>query len=336
MNGRINMKRSSKVYGRRSWVRVLLAGVALCGAGLANSAMAGCTQYQPTRTVNIQLSGTINPNDFSINEVVRTINVPRQSLPSALYYCIDGFGYSAAVLGGGGANKVFESGLPGIGVRFSFIPNEFLPWSYTTNAPAGFSSSITPEIKVELIKTGTVQGGQISAGTFPSAEYRLDNFNPSSNFIAYRYVATGTINVAVPTCKIAAGEEQAELRMKDVRASNAADPSNGAYHTLKVDQCQGVGNVRFTFNGTHEPLDAYRFKNMGTAKGLAINLASVIGGTHTAIRANKASNGHVRVIPVVGTSAELLLFARYQVIPGLGPVSVGDVTAPITVVVDYE
>lgn len=142
-------------------------------------------------------------------------------------------------------------------------------------------------------------------------------------------------DIAAGTCELAAGDVNRTVTLdtvsvKDMPASGKA--SAGAKNfTLTVLNCDpGLTTATFTFAGTPDATDGLRYRNTGTAKGVAIELESADGQT---IGANGTNNA--RASTITGDQATLDLNVSYWHLPGVA-LSSGSVRAVATVEVTYN
>jgi major type 1 subunit fimbrin (pilin) len=150
------------------------------------------------------------------------------------------------------------------------------------------------------------------------------------------YVGGGTIippGPPVGTCSMATGDVNRVITLPDVSVSafTGVTSSAGATpFTITATNCENVNTVTFTFSGTSDPNDSYRWKSTGTAQGLGVQLATA--SDSATIRANGTNN--TRVVPVSNKQAALGLVASYW--QTSAKVSAGTVSAIATVILNYN
>jgi len=140
-------------------------------------------------------------------------------------------------------------------------------------------------------------------------------------------------DILPPTCSWAVGNDDRSVQMdaidmKDLPASGAAG------HTpfqLVLDGCSaGVTQVQFAFSGNADSADPFVYRNIGSAKGMAVALQSMDGRM---LRADGSDS--VRMVPVTAGSATLDLQAAYWRLAG-EKTSSGTVIAIAQVVLTYQ
>ncbi|HEX7816129.1 fimbrial protein [Dyella sp.] len=140
-------------------------------------------------------------------------------------------------------------------------------------------------------------------------------------------------SVRAPTCHWQVGDDNRTITLPTLDRRNF--PASGAIgavsFTLRLTGCSAsIAAANFAFVGQSEPSNRAQFLNLGSAKGVAINLTDSAGET---IRAD--GTGSTRRVPVTGTSAQIDLTVAYWRLAAQA-VEAGDVKALSTITVTYE
>ncbi|CAI8692384.1 type 1 fimbrial protein [Burkholderia pyrrocinia] len=114
--------------------------------------------------------------------------------------------------------------------------------------------------------------------------------------------------------------------------STAGKTAGRTQFSISLKQCDASKYaVIYTFNGTPNSVLPSAFSNMGSARGVAVNLGTVDDGR--LIAANGENNGNMRIAAMKDKNSELSMFAEY-VATG-EQVRAGTVTSRATVSVEY-
>ncbi|WP_267225495.1 fimbrial protein [Dyella silvae] len=143
---------------------------------------------------------------------------------------------------------------------------------------------------------------------------------------------SGTISPSTCQWSVASDADRT-VALDPIQAS--ALPASGATgfkaFSLTLDQCDpGLSTATFSFSGTPDSRDPLRYKNSGTASGVAVELQSTDGLT---IGANGANSTRTTAISAGTTS--LPLRAAYWRVSGAS-VSAGTVKSVATVSISYN
>lgn len=147
-------------------------------------------------------------------------------------------------------------------------------------------------------------------------------------------IFTGRIDAG--TCDLLVGDVNRTIPLDPVKVSDFdSGTSAGRVPFELTANCDSdVTSVVFTFTGTADSDDPYRFKNTGTASGIGLYLYSLIGGTELTIRANGTDN--TRTVAATGGSAVLPLGAAYFHTNRPGRITSGTLNATATVAITYN
>lgn len=142
-----------------------------------------------------------------------------------------------------------------------------------------------------------------------------------------------TGDILPPTCSWAVGDDNRSVQMDAIEMRDL--PASGAAgHTpfqLLLEGCSaGVTQVKFAFSGNVDSADPAVYRNIGTAKGMAVALQSSDGRM---LRADGSDSA--RTVPVTANSATLDLQVAYWRLGGQ-PTSSGTVIAVAQVVLTYQ
>lgn len=140
-------------------------------------------------------------------------------------------------------------------------------------------------------------------------------------------------NIQQGTCQFAAGDDNKVVNLGTLPVSSL--PASGAAtfvpFTLTVENCDaGLTRVDFAFTGTSDSTDPLRFKNTGTATGMAVELESADGVN---IGANGTNN--MRSVQISGSQAVINLQAALWHLTGMAATA-GTVSAVATVNATYN
>lgn len=142
-----------------------------------------------------------------------------------------------------------------------------------------------------------------------------------------------TGDILPPTCRWAIGDGNRKVQLnaidlKDLPASGAAGHTQ--FQLMLEDCSAGVTQVMFAFSGNVADSDSFRYRNIGSAKGMAIELQSDNGRT---LRADGSDSS--RAVAVIANRAVLDLQVAYWRLDGQ-QTSSGTVIAVAQVVMTYQ
>jgi len=158
------------------------------------------------------------------------------------------------------SNTVYETGVPGIGVKF--VRNNDFPSTQATTCTAalscGFTDGWSADTRIVFIKTAsTVMGGVIDASQLPTALY---SFGQSGNMLdVYKITLTGSLQINTPTCDISTVSQAMTVNMGNYHISafsgkgSATGWKNANIQLANCGQFYGnvtSGYIGGTFNGT--------------------------------------------------------------------------------------
>ncbi|WP_330210053.1 fimbrial protein [Pseudomonas sp. AM4(2022)] len=230
---------------------------------------------------------------------------------------------------------IYPTEAPGVGIRISIT--DARPWtsfyaisSFVGHLPSG-KQPIFTSAEATFYKIGPIKNGYIPAGNIYNYRMmtrigqRLGNFqlllNNSVTFVS-----------PVATCDLAAGDINRTITLDPVPVSafNNA-PLAGARDFELTANCNDATAVTFRFSGSPAPGNTLLFANTGTARGVALWLASRIDGVTRPLPANGSDNE--RTLVVSGNRAVLPLSAAYH---KNGTVGQGTLTSTATVNITYN
>ncbi len=162
------------------------------------------------------------------------------------------------------SNTVYETGIPGIGVKFVRDNNaaDFPTTLSSAGCPASlgcfYGSGWNANSRLVFIKTAsTVTGGVIDASQLPTALY---SFGQSGNMLdVYKITLTGSLQINTPTCDISTVSQAMTVNMGNyhISAFSGKGSATGWKNaSIQLANCgQFYGNVTSgytggTFNGT--------------------------------------------------------------------------------------
>ena len=142
-----------------------------------------------------------------------------------------------------------------------------------------------------------------------------------------------TGDILPPTCSWAVGDDNRSVQMdsiemRDLPVSGAA--GNTPFQLVLEDCSAGVTQVRFAFSGNADAIDTATYRNIGTAKGMAVALQSTDGRM---LRADGSDS--TRTVSVIAGGATLDLQSAYWRLGGQATSS-GTVIAVAQVVLTYQ
>ncbi len=258
----------------------------------------------------------------------------------------------------GGIGKIYQTGVPGIGV---LIDNHNLPFTLPYKAQNtgnvteyGWSSNLF-KYRINLIKTGDVQPGTITGADLPCLVTRV---GPAADpFNAMRLCFTGSINIVAQTCTtpdvfVAMGTYEADASFKG--KGSVTEWKDASIRLLNCPRFFGTGSTHYSDSGasgiiSHKPnqielsltpntdiIDSAQGilalkKGADSADGLGIQLAYNFGG---ALQWVNFARTMIREMPNSDvTSYTIPLKARYiQTEPTVTP---GAADATVTFNINY-
>lgn len=196
---------------KRCSVLRLLLPLALCWAA---PAMAQSCMYHNGMTAPYQLSLPLQGN------ITVGADVPDGTV---VYYGGHTAGVSGQTRCGGGVGEarwdyqwlsaptaavpgrpgVYQTGIPGIGVRFIALSGASIPARYGVLPirPDYFISNISTRFTFNLIKIGPVSAGTLQGSTLPTIRWTL-NWGPGTNLDLWHANVQGQLNIVTGTCSV--------------------------------------------------------------------------------------------------------------------------------------
>ncbi len=189
--------------------------------------------------------------------------------------------------------------------------------------PAGGSVTTTLQYSIVLLKTsGAPTSGTSSINNY--SVFQLDGvggINAAQGINFNQWINGSVTFTPGGTCDLSAADKNRVVNLPTVGSAQfAAVGSTMArtYFTISASNCSSsIYTATFRFSGTADSNNPVLFANSGgTAKGVAINLASVSDGQN--IGANQTNN--TRVVNIQSQSAQLPVYVEYKrtttVVPG--------------------
>ncbi len=304
----------------------------LLGVGLPFTAFAACDRY-PNMQHSVSFPATITvPESLGIGQRI-TSQVFAGPYPTFYMYChsptptfLTGrFKTSVSAPGG----LIYHTDVPGIGMRVMVTLTSGAPYSAKlrteslVSAPGRILWGAT-RLVAEFYKLGPV-----TTGTLPSGDIQHNNWDGGKGH--YRMVLNTSIRFVNPasTCDLAVGDVDRTIPLPTIKVSDLRDAVYaGIYNFDLTANCSSASNVTFRFTGTPAPGNNLLFANTGSASGVALWLASRIGGSTQTI----STNG-TRTVAVSGNRAVLPLSAAYH---KNGTVGHGTLVSTTTVNITYN
>lgn len=234
-------------------------GVALCiiwSAGV----FADCIRTNtPAVDIDMSIGRVVVSPDAPVGTVLatRTWNMPSNG--QYYYTCTRGnYEFNAQVVAQGvveGADKIFSTNVPGIGLRFSRggdTVNIVYPGSYTVRATSN-NTSIYLEgshFTLEVIKTASTTG----SGTLASGQYT--SYGWKSNPILITRLSGNAITIVSPSCTVLSGKNMnvdigtiKRTDLKGVGTWAGGTPFNIQLQCSGGVSASGFANINTTFSG---------------------------------------------------------------------------------------
>lgn len=245
----------------------------------SNSALASCAFKQDAgyitalQSYSMPISGTISvPPDTPVGNEIYRLKIDFANQGSVSVNCTSagqyyiGYQYlSTPLLPSNYSSTVYETGVPGIGVKFvrGNSLEDFPASVVATNCALSTSCFFTngywsADSRLVFVKTASnVAAGTIEASTLPTALY---SFGQEGNMVSvYKVSLTGSLQITAPTCNITTASQSMTVNMgkHDIAAftgKGAATAWKNA--SIQLTNCgQFYGNVPSgytggTFNGS--------------------------------------------------------------------------------------
>ncbi|NTZ06313.1 fimbrial protein [Burkholderia metallica] len=149
----------------------------------------------------------------------------------------------------------------------------------------------------------------------------------------FNHLISGTVTFTPGTCDIRAGDDRKTVPLPPVQATKLSSVGATAGRTgltLSVQNCVGVGQVKFSFSGDPDSAMPAAFRNTGSATGVAVRLANA--ADDATLAANGAGNAVIE--PVTNGAATVNLHAEY--IGTTGRAGGGSVASLATMNIEYQ
>lgn len=225
-------------------------------------------------------------------------------------------------------NHVFSTSLPGVGIRITVIDDQpgmakkewILPFNTPFSAVAAHPIS-TDEIKlrIEVIKTGIIQGGTITI-RLPALVSLSDN----------SLVVNLAMTVLSASAHCAIVVDQPQIELPPINTQELASGADKTNYPVSVNlQCMNTSRASINIEGTTEPQNITVFKNVAPenpASGVGIEML-YNGSVMTPFKPIDMA------LPTQQMNIPLPLSVRYA--KTAQPVSEGKVKAQITLRINY-
>lgn len=229
----------------------------------------GMENMYAVQSFNIPLSVTLSvPPGIVTGQTIYQQTINPQNIKELWIKCTTkgqfkfAYNYQTAPLPLTSLTHVYETGVPGIGIKFSTAGHDFpfeinntdcsntvdCHYPYGWNAISSFS----------LVKTAdNVSAGTIYGSRLPSVFYQLGQSGDMIDI--YQFSISGAINITVPTCDISPASTNMYVQMGTTNSSSFYGPGTGAgWHdaSILLINCthffgnSSGGSSGATFNGT--------------------------------------------------------------------------------------
>lgn len=250
-----------KIHG---CLRLFLGAMSLC---VSSFAWSSCAISQESGVVNalksytIPLSATIAvPPDIPVGREIYRLKISLANYGATKVVCTSlGQFYTAySYLTKPSpvstySSTVYQTGLPGIGVKFTRGNNlaDFPSTLASTNCinytECHYDDGWNAESRLILIKTAsTVTPGTILASKLPSAVYSFGQSGSMPNI--YKVTLTGSLNITTPTCNITAASQSMTVNMgqhRDTEFTGKGTGSGWKNASIELNNCgQFYGNTQ--------------------------------------------------------------------------------------------
>ncbi len=347
-------------------IRVLIGLLGVCGLGSFSKAHALCTAIYPAsfKTINLtldvgtivvlpsdQVGGILNANGRG-KTVFPITPIPRQHEIDCSRGGASGPGINGELLHGftlsGLGNKIYNSNIPGIGIRVSSVD----PFPAI---PRGFPNSIgidpyyddfkleVKEIIVEIIRTDKT----IGSGTFKASPYFSYGI-PGAPLWISGTVNTNSIAIYSASCEFFGGKDKTINLASVNKAGFKGIGSTQGDKTFELSLlCNGnapssisggSSTVKLSFDYDQAPNSPGVMNNIAPdltqAKGVGIQLLSSAGGAETIIK--KGDSSSLGIIQANANNVQLNLPMKARYIQNEATIKSGLVKAQATVTLSYQ
>jgi type 1 fimbria pilin len=172
-------------------------------------------------------------------------------------------------------NGIYETNVPGVGIRISFDYGGFGHVVIPGNAKVNVGETYVGNARVQLIKTGRITaGGTLQSGNLGQAGYE-------GRRQAWVDLLDARVEVKRRTCAFLSKRVELNLGKVDGGVLAASGESHWATNQLVSTGCDGVTEMHLTFSGTPDDSNPHWFKltGGGAATGVAIEFRSDHLGT---------------------------------------------------------
>ncbi|SDD37912.1 Fimbrial protein [Cupriavidus sp. YR651] len=268
--------------------RYILAALLSVGAiaALPGNAVAACTGegHDPTQMASAMFSESISvPRDAAVGQVIGKRDFPVITTRGPFGVCFGGGtlfyeGLQALVPG---FADVYESGIPGLGLRFTIIErgpqNGVVPARIPISGTIQLVWESDEKIRVELIKTAATIG---TGGTIAPREYvriRLDSGPDRLNFV----FGLGPLVVNTLTCRTASFTvDLGAHRSSELKGQGSFTSAKD--FSIALDNCPaGITSIQYRLDPATTTLDAANavvaLDSASTANGIGVQLLDNAG-----------------------------------------------------------
>ncbi|MBT2048484.1 fimbrial protein [Enterobacter asburiae] len=156
------------------------------------------------------------------------------------------------------ANKVYETGVPGIGV-VAWMSNDIAPFNKQTGTHSGSSQSVITksDFDIAFVKTGPISPGTIRGQDLPTVAYEvLGSSGTPARIININF--NGAINVVAKTCTTPNPVIQMGAWNKDQQFKGVGSTSDWVNATINLTNCprfHGIMDAGQSNYGSDSPTD---------------------------------------------------------------------------------
>ncbi|MTB38709.1 MULTISPECIES: fimbrial protein [unclassified Providencia] len=202
---------------------ILRHGIALTAVLSSISAYATCTRDSrvPAENIDMQFGRVIVSPDLPVGSVIQEKTWPMKETGSYWAVCYGGTVLDAIVTAKGvteGPNKVYNTNIPGIGLRFQRMGAVAMTYPDTYKVKGESKKKINVYLagstfKLQIIKTAENTGsGRITQGEYTRYGYKPNSVEPA----IITYLSADAITIVFPSCKITTGANQ-DVHLDTVR-----------------------------------------------------------------------------------------------------------------------
>ncbi|EOG1931565.1 fimbrial protein [Providencia stuartii] len=194
---------------------ILRNGIALAAVLSSIPAYATCTRnsWVPAENIDMQFGRVVVSPDLPVGSVIQEKTWPMKETGSYWAQCYGGTVLDAIITAKGlteGPNKVYNTNIPGIGLRFQRMGAVAMTYPDTFKVSGSNRQKVNVYLagstfKLQIIKTAENTGsGRITQGEYTRYGYKPNSVEPA----IITYLSADAITIVLPSCKIMTGKNQ--------------------------------------------------------------------------------------------------------------------------------